>query len=75
MVQPEDRLGRMNPTSSGPTEPRLWLVAKISPKTWENSKETSERKARTHPYDDLVDLLIVLDMEMKNDSHIDKYPC
>ena len=36
-------------------------------------RETSESKARTHSYDDLVDLLIELDMERENDSHMDKY--
>ena len=51
----------------------LWLVGKIPPKTWENCRETSERKARTHSYDDLIDLLIELAMDKENDSHMDKY--
>ena len=62
------------PTSSyGPTEPHLWLVGKIPTRTCENCREMSERKSRTHSYDDLVDLLIELAMERKNDSHMDKY--
>ena len=73
VAQLENLLGRMNPTSYGPTEPHLWLVGKIPPKTWENCRETSERKSRTHSYDDLVDLLIELESERENDSHIDKY--
>ena len=66
-------MGRMKPSSYGPTEPHLWLVGKIPPKTWENCKETSERKSRTHSYDELVDLLIELAMERENDTHMDKY--
>ena len=66
-------MGRMNPSSYGPTEPHLWLVGKLPPRTWENCKETSERKSRTHSYDELVDLLIELAMERENDSHMDKY--
>ena len=69
----EELMGRMNPTSYGPTEPHLWLVGKIPPRTWDNCRETSERKYRTHYYDDLVDLLIKLAMERVNDSHMDKY--
>ena len=63
----------MNPSSYGPTEPNLWLVGKIPPRTWENCKETSERKSRTHSYYELVDLLIELAMERENNSHMDKY--
>ena len=69
----EELMERMNPTSYGPTEPHLWLVGKIPPKSWESCRETSERKARTHCYDDLIDLLIDLAMERENDSHMDKY--
>ena len=64
---------RMNPSSYGPTEPHLWLVGKIPTRTCENCRETSERKTRTHSYDDLVDLLIELPMGRENDSHMDKY--
>ena len=56
VAQPEELMGRMNPSSYGPTEPHLWLVGKIPPRTWENCKETCERKSRTHSYDELVDL-------------------
>ena len=66
-------MGRMNPSSYGPTEHHLWLVGKIPPRTCENCKETSERKSRTHSYDELVDLLIEVAMERENDSHMDKY--
>ena len=73
MAQLEELMGRMNPSSYGPTEPHLWLVGKIPTKTWDNCRETCEMKARTHSYDDLVDLLIELAMERENDSHMDKY--
>ena len=73
MAQLEELMGRMNPISYGPTGPHLWLVGKIPPKTWENCRETCERKARTHSYDDLIDLLIERAMERENDSHMDKY--
>ena len=65
VAQLEELMGRMNPTSSGPNEPHLWLVGKIPPKTWENCRETSERKARTHSYDDLIYLLMELAMERR----------
>ena len=48
-------------------------MRKIPTRTWDNCRETSERKSRTQSYDDLVDLLIELAMERENDSHIDKY--
>ena len=73
VAQLEELMGRMNPSSYGPTEPHLWLVGRIPPRTWENCRETSERKSRTHSYDELVDLLIELAMERENDSHMDKY--
>ena len=73
VAQLEELMGRMNPSSIGTTEPHLWLVGKIPPRTWENCKETSERKSRTHSYDELVDLLIELAMERVNDSQMDKY--
>ena len=41
--------------------------------TWDNCRGTSERKAQTHSYDDLVDVLIELAMERENESHMDKY--
>ena len=73
VAQFEELMGPMNPSSYGPTEPHLWLVGKTPTKTWDNCRETSERKARTISYDDLVDLLIALAMERQNDSHMDKY--
>ena len=73
VVQLEEVMGRMNPSSHGPAEPHLWLVGKIPTRTWENCRETSKWKSRTHSYDDLVDLLIEWAMEGENDSHLDKY--
>ena len=73
VAQLEELMGRMNPSSYGPTERHLWLVGKIPPRTWENCKQTSERKSRTHSYDELVDLLIKLAMERENDSGMEKY--
>ena len=63
----------MKPTSYGPTEPHLWLVGKIPPKTWEICNEMSERKSQTHSYNELIDLLMELAMEKEDDSHMDKY--
>ena len=73
VAQLKELMGRMNPASFGPTQPHLWLVRRVPTRTWEKCRETSERKSRTHSYDDLVDLLIVLAMERENDSHMDKY--
>ena len=73
VAQLEELMGRMNPSSYGPTEPHLLLVGKIPTKTWDNCREMSERKALQHSYDDLVDLLMKLAMERKNDSHMDRY--
>ena len=42
----------------GRTDAHLWLVGKIPFRRWEDCKSTSERKRRTHSYDDRVDLLI-----------------
>ena len=64
---------RMNVGSYGPTEPHLWLVGKIPLRTWEDCRPNSERKLRTHTYDDLVDLLIELALEREKDSHIEKF--
>ena len=41
-------------------------MGKIPTGTWENCRETFERKSRTQSYDDLVDLLIELAMERGN---------
>ena len=48
---------RMNVGSYGATEPHLWLMSKIPQRTWDDCRSTSERKSRTHSYDELVDLL------------------
>ena len=73
VAQLEELMGRMNPTSYGPTEPHLWLVGKIPPKTWEYCRKTSEWKSQTHSYDNLVELFTTSAMERENDSHMDKY--
>ena len=64
---------RMNVGSYGATEPHLWLMSKIPQCTWDDCRATSERKSRTHSYDDLVDLLIELALERENDSHMEKF--
>ena len=73
VAQLEELMGRMNPTSYGPTEPHPWLVGKIPLNTSENCRETSQRKARTRSYDDVIDLLMELAIEWDNDSHMDQY--
>ena len=64
---------RMNVGSYGATEPQLWLMSKIPQRTWDDCRSTSERKSRTHSYDELVDLLIELALERENDSHMEKF--
>ena len=73
VAQVEELMGRMNPSSFGPTEPYLWLVGKIPMRTWDDCRKMSERKTRTQSYDDLDDLLIDLAMERENDSQIYKH--
>ena len=63
---------RMNVGSYGATEPHLWLMSKSPRCTWDDCRATSERKSRTHSYDELVDLLIELALERENDSHMEK---
>ena len=63
----------MNVGSYGATEPHLWLMSTISQRTWDDCRSTSERKSRTHSYDELVDLLIELALERENDSHMEKF--
>ena len=63
---------RMNVGSYGANEPHLWLMSKIPSRTWDDCRATSERKSRTHSYNDLVDLLIELALERENDSHMEK---
>ena len=61
---------RMNVGFSGATEPLLWLMSKIPTRKWDDSRATSERKSRTHTYDDLVDQLA---LERENDSQMEKF--
>ena len=75
MAHLEELMRRMNPWFYGPTEPHLRLVGKIPTRRWENCRETSERKSRTHHYIDLFDLLNELAMERENDSHMERYLC
>ena len=49
---------RMNMGFYGPTDPHQWLVSKFPTRTWADCRCTSDRKSRTHTYDDLVDLFI-----------------
>ena len=64
---------RMNVGSYGATEPHLWLMSKIPARTRDDCRTTSERKSRTHTYDDLVDLLIELALERESDYHMEKF--
>ena len=64
---------RMNVGFYGATEPHLWLMSNIPRRTWDDCRATSERKSRTHSYDELVDLLIELAHEGDNDSHMEKF--
>ena len=64
---------RMNVGSYRATEPHLWLMSKFPTRTWDDCRTTSERKSRTHTYDDLVDLLIELALKRENDSHMEKF--
>ena len=64
---------RMNVGSYRATELHLWLMSKIPERTWDDCRATSERKSRTHSYDELVDLLIELALERENDSHMEKF--
>ena len=65
----EHLFSRMNVGSYGATEPHLALMSKIPTRTWEDCRPTSERKSRTHSYDDLVDPLIELALVRENNSH------
>ena len=64
---------RMNVGSYGAIEPHLWLMSKIPTRTWDDYRATSDRKSRTHSYDDLVDLLIELALQRENDCHMEKF--
>ena len=50
----------------------MWLMSEIPSRTRDDCPTTSERKSRTHTYDDLVDLLIELALERENDFHMEK---
>ena len=48
-------------------------MSKIPSRALDDCRTTSERKSRTHTYDDLVDLLIELALEGENDPLMEKY--
>ena len=48
-------------------------MSKIPQRTWDDCRATSERKRRTHSYDELVDLLIELALERENDPQMEKF--
>ena len=73
MCNPEYLFSQMNVGSCGATDPHLWLMSKIPQRTWDDCRSTSERKRRTHSYGELEDLLIELDLEGENDSHMEKF--
>ena len=73
MCDLEYLFSRMNVGSYGATEPHLWLMSKIPSRTWDDCRTTSERKSRTHTYDDLVDLPTELALERENDSDMEKF--
>ena len=50
----KELMGRMNPSCYGPTGPYLRLLGKSPTRTWDNCRETSERKSPAHSYHDLV---------------------
>ena len=64
---------RINVGSYGAKEPQMWLMSKIPARKWDDCRTTSERKSRTHTFDDLVNLLIELAFERENDSHMEKF--
>ena len=63
----------MNVGSDGATEPHLWLMKKIPQRTWDGCRATSERKSRTHSYDEMVDLRVKVALEREIDSHMEKF--
>ena len=64
---------RMNVGPYGATEPHLWLMSKIAQRTWDDCRATSQRKSRTHSYNELVDPLIELALEREKDSYMGKF--
>ena len=73
MFDLEYLFSRMNVGSFGATEPRPWLMSKIFQRTWDDCRATSDRRSRTHWYNELVDLLIELALQRENDSHMEKF--
>ena len=53
------------------TEKLLLLTRKIQKKTWTECRSTVERKAKTHTYQDLADLLEELALERISDQHVE----
>ena len=68
----EDLFSQMKVGSYGATECHLWLMSIIPTRTGDDCRTPSQRKSRTHTYDDLLDLLIELALERENDSHTEK---
>ena len=64
---------QMKVGSYGLREPHPCLVGRIPTRLCEDCRSTSERKRRTHTYDDLVHLLIELALERENDSHMEAF--
>ena len=48
-------------------------MSKSPARTWHDRRNTSDKKSRTHTYDDLVDLLIELALERENNSHMEEF--
>ena len=53
------------------TEKLLLLTRKMQKKTWTECRSTVERKAKTHTYQDLADLLEELAIERISDQHVE----
>ena len=73
MCDLEYLFSRMNLGPYGATDSHLWLMSRIPTRAWDDCCANSERKSRTHSYDDLVDLLMELALERENDSHLEKF--
>ena len=55
-----------------PSDPKMATGVRTGFSTWDECRAISERKSRTHPYVNLVDLLIKLALERENESHMEK---
>ena len=53
------------------TEKLLLLTRKIQKKTWTECRSTAERKAKTHTYQDLADLLEEIALGRSSDHHVE----